>query len=140
MNVALGRLNAEGPAGELFAAARGRLPGSGVVAEARQAAFDEFTRLGLPHRRIEDWKYTDLRALLRKVAPLARSPDKAALALASKAVKSHRIHGTQKLVLVDGVFVPELSDVAALESGIRRCKRFAKCLRMTVIPSEPICC
>jgi Fe-S cluster assembly protein SufD len=119
MNVALGRLNAEGPAGELFAAARGRLPGSGVVAEARQAAFEEFMRLGLPHRRIEDWKYTDLRALLRKVGPLAPSPDKAAVVLAAKAVKSHRINGTQKLVLVDGVFVPQLSDVAALESGIR---------------------
>jgi Fe-S cluster assembly protein SufD len=119
MNVALAKLNTEGGGGELFAAARGRLPGSGVVAEARQAAFDEFMRLGLPHRRIEDWKYTDLRALLRQVAPLAPSPDKAALALASKAVKSQRIHGTQKLVLVDGVFVPQLSDVATLEDGLR---------------------
>jgi Fe-S cluster assembly protein SufD len=112
-------LNTEGPVGELFASARGRLPGSGVVAEARQAAFDEFTRLGLPHRRIEDWKYTDLRALLRKIAPLAPSPDKAALALASKAVKSQAIKGTQKLVLVDGVFAPQLSDIAALEAGLR---------------------
>ena len=119
MNVALAKLTTEGPVDELFASARGRLPGSGVVAEARQAAFDEFTRLGLPHRRIEDWKYTDLRALLRKIAPLAPSPDKAALALASKAVKSHAIKGTQKLVLVDGVFVPQLSDIAALESGVR---------------------
>jgi Fe-S cluster assembly protein SufD len=119
MNVALAKLNTEGPVGELFASARGRLPGSGVVAEARQAAFDEFTRLGLPYRRIEDWKYTDLRALLRKIAPLAPSPDKAALALASKAVKSLKIRGTQKLVLVDGVFVPQLSDIAAFESGVR---------------------
>jgi Fe-S cluster assembly protein SufD len=119
MNVALAKLNTEGPVGELFASARGRLPGSGVVAEARQAAFDEFTRLGLPHRRIEDWKYTDLRALLRKIAPLAPSPDKAALALASKAVKSQAIKGTQKLVLVDGVFAPQLSDIAALEAGLR---------------------
>ncbi len=119
MNVALAKLNMEDPAGELFASAHGRLPGSDVVAEARQAAFDEFMRLGLPHRRIEDWKYTDLRALLRKVAPLAPSPDKAALALASKAVKSHAIKGTQKLVLVDGVFAPQLSDVAVLEGGVR---------------------
>jgi Fe-S cluster assembly protein SufD len=119
MNVALTKLNSEGPADELFASAGGRLPGSGVVMETRQAAFDEFTRLGLPHRRIEDWKYTDLRALLRKVAPLAPSPDKAALALASKAVKSQRVRGTQKLVLVDGVFVPQLSDLAAPESGVR---------------------
>jgi len=34
-------------------------------------------------------------------------------------VKSQKIRGTQKLVLVDGVFAPELSDVGALESGIR---------------------
>ena len=27
--------------------------------------------LGLPHRRIEDWKYTDLRMLMRDVLPLA---------------------------------------------------------------------
>ena len=27
---------------------------------------------GLPHRRLEDWKYTDLRALMREVLPLAR--------------------------------------------------------------------
>src|SRR5579859_3073605 len=118
MNVALGKMNTESPAGELFASARGRLPGSGAVDEAGQAAFDEFTRLGLPHRRIEEWKYTDLRALLRKIAPLAPSPDGAALALASKAVKSLKIRGTQKLVLVDGVFAPELSDLAALESGV----------------------
>src|ERR1700732_4091584 len=107
MNVALAKLNMEDPADELFASARGRLPGSGVVAQARQSEFDEFTRLGLPHRRIEDWKYTDLRALLRKVAPLAPSPDKAALALAAAAVKSQAIDGTQKLVLVDGVFEPQ---------------------------------
>jgi Fe-S cluster assembly protein SufD len=119
MNVALAKLNMESPAGELFASARGRLPGSGAVAAARQAAFDEFARLDLPHRRIEDWKYTDLRALLRKIAPLAPSPDKATLALASEAVKSEAIEGTHKLVLVDGVFAPLLSDVASLEGGLR---------------------
>src|SRR5882724_3332364 len=119
MNVALAKMNTEGPVDELFTSARGRLPGSRIVAEARQAAFDEFARLGLPHRRIEDWTYTDLRALLRKIAPLAPAPDKAALALASKAVKSHAIKGTQKLVLVDGVFAPQLSDIAALETGVR---------------------
>src|SRR6202047_2323374 len=119
MNVALAKLNMEDPAGELFASAHGRLPGSDVVAEARQAAFDEFMRLGLPHRRIEDWKYTDLRALLRKGAPLAPSPDKAALALASKAVKAHAIKGTQKPVLVDGGFAPQLANVAVLEAGVR---------------------
>jgi len=118
MNVALAKSPTGQPVGELFAAARGRLPGTGPVAELRQAAFDDFARRGLPHRRIEEWKYTDLRAQLREVAPLAPAPDQAALTRAAKAVKSLGIDGTQKLVLVDGVFTPQLSDVAALETGV----------------------
>lgn len=118
MNVALVK-PATDALGELFAAARSRLPGTGVVADVRQKAFDDFARLGLPHRRIEEWKYTDLRALLREVAPLAPAPDPAALARAAKAVKSLGIDGTQKLVLVDGVFAPQLSDMASLEAGVQ---------------------
>lgn len=118
MNVALAKSTAGQPVGELFAAARGRLPGTGPVAEARQAAFDDFARRGLPHRRIEEWKYTDLRTLVREVAPLAPAPDQAAFDRAASAVKVLGIGGTQKLVLVDGVFAPQLSDLAALESGV----------------------
>lgn len=118
MNVALVKPTTEQPFGELFTAARGRLPGSGPVAELRQQAFDDFARLGLPHRRIEEWKYTDLRALLREIAPLAATPDQAALARAAKVVKSLGIEGTQKFVLVDGVFAPQLSDMASLETGV----------------------
>ena len=112
MNVALVKSKAEQPYGELFAAARGRLPGTGPVADVRQKAFDDFVQRGLPHRRIEEWKYTDLRALLREVAPLAGSPDKAALTRAKAAVAALGVEGTHNLVLVDGVFVPELSDTA----------------------------
>lgn len=118
MNVALTRPATEQPFGDLFAAARGRLPGSGPVADVRQAAFDDFAHRGLPHRRIEEWKYTDLRALLKDVAPLAPAPDSAALAKAAKAVKALGIDGTQKLVLVDGVFVPQLSDLTGVEAGV----------------------
>ncbi len=118
MNVALTKPTTEQPFSNLFAAARGRLPGTDPVADVRQAAFDDFARRGLPHRRIEEWKYTDLRALLREVAPLAALPDKAALARAAAAVKALGIDGTQKLVLVDGVFVPQLSDLNGLEAGV----------------------
>ena len=119
MNVAVVKTNHAQPFGELFAAARGRLPGTGPVADLRQKAFDDFARLGLPHRRIEEWKYTDLRALMREIAPLAPAPDQAALSRAAKAVKALGIGGTQKLVLVDGVFAPQLSDMASLDDGIR---------------------
>ncbi len=42
----------------------------GWVKEARGAAANRFRAEGLPHRRIEEWKYTDLRALMRDVPPL----------------------------------------------------------------------
>lgn len=118
MNIALAKSTTEQPFGELFAAARSRLPGAGPVATVRQTAFDDFARQGLPHRRLEEWKYTDLRALLRDVAPLAAAPDKAAFARAAAAMKVLGVTGTQNLVLVDGVFAPQLSDVASLEKGI----------------------
>jgi Fe-S cluster assembly protein SufD len=54
-----------------FAAARPKLPGKGAIADLRDAAFQRFDAAGLPHRRIEEWKYTDLRALMREAKPLA---------------------------------------------------------------------
>ena len=54
-----------------FAAARDTLPGKGAVAALREDAFRRFDAKGLPHRRVEEWKYTDLRALMREAKPLA---------------------------------------------------------------------
>ncbi len=79
-------------------------------------AFETYERLGLPHRRIEEWKYTDLRALVGEVLPLAAAPMRLRLKRAADAVKAHAIAGARKLVLVDGVFAADLSDVKALAS------------------------
>jgi Fe-S cluster assembly protein SufD len=98
--------------------ARDRLPGTGEIADARRRAFESYERAGLPHRRIEDWKYTDLRVLMRDVLPLAAASDAAALKRAEAAAKAHAIEGERRLVLVDGVFAPKLSDVGKLESGL----------------------
>ncbi|HTV28707.1 MAG TPA: Fe-S cluster assembly protein SufD, partial [Xanthobacteraceae bacterium] len=65
-----------------FNQARAQLPGDNAVAAQRKAAFDLFAKEGLPHRRVEDWKYTDLRALMRDAKPLASPPDAAAKARA----------------------------------------------------------
>lgn len=118
MNVALAKTGAGSMAGEVFAAAQSRLPGKAEVAELRRQALETYERLGLPHRRIEEWKYTDLRALVRELLALAPSPDAAALARAGAAIKPHAIAGAGRLVLVDGAFAPELSDVAALGTGV----------------------
>ena len=54
-----------------FAVARDTLPGKGAVAALREDAFRRFDAKGLPHRRVEEWKYTDLRALMREAKPQA---------------------------------------------------------------------
>src|SRR5579872_5357587 len=119
MNVAVSKAEAKGMASDVFTAVRELLPGSGEVAKARRQAFEAYERAGLPHRRLEDWKYTDLRALMREVLPLAAAPDANALKRAKAALSSLPRVDTCRLVLVDGVFVPSLSDLASLESGIR---------------------
>lgn len=114
MNVAVAKTTTGATLDGTFAAARGRLPGTGPVTETRQRAFDAFAVGGLPNRRVEEWKYTDLRKLLGDVAPLATAPDQAALAEARNAVAALKDGDTQKLVLVDGVFAADLSDLSAI--------------------------
>jgi Fe-S cluster assembly protein SufD len=118
MNLALAKTETGRALGELFAVARTRLPGAGRIADTRQQAFEAYERAGLPHRRIEDWKYTDLRVLMREVLPLAAAPDASALTRAGAALKLHAIEDVRKLVLVDGVFAPKLSDLGDLEKGL----------------------
>ncbi|MGA8499623.1 MAG: Fe-S cluster assembly protein SufD [Xanthobacteraceae bacterium] len=116
--VAIIKTAAETALAQAFSQARGRLPGDGAIAAQRAAAFDVFAKAGLPHRRIEDWKYTDLRALMREAKPLAAPPDTAAKAQAKTAGALLGDVETRRLVFVDGAFVAELSDVATLEPGL----------------------
>jgi Fe-S cluster assembly protein SufD len=118
MNVVLAKTDDGRALGEAFALARPRLPGAGTVADTRRQAFAAYERSGLPHRRIEDWKYTDLRVLMRTVLPLAAAPDAAASSGAAAALRLHAIDGVRRLVLVDGVFAANLSDLTGLEQGL----------------------
>ncbi len=58
---------------DLYAAVADQLPGasSEEVRSWRGAALDAFGETGFPHRRQEEWKYTDLRSLMPEVLPLA---------------------------------------------------------------------
>jgi Fe-S cluster assembly protein SufD len=103
---------------QAFSQARDRLPGDEAIAAQRDAAFDLFAKQGLPHRRIEEWKYTDLRALMREAKPLAAPPDAAAKARVKDAGALLGDIEARRLVFVDGVFVPELSDLRNLEPGL----------------------
>jgi Fe-S cluster assembly protein SufD len=101
-----------------YAERAGALPGGAAVKALREEAFRRFEENGLPHRRVEEWKYTDLRALLREARPIAAPPDAAARARAAAVVAAAEAIDARRIVLVDGVFVPELSDLAGLEGGL----------------------
>jgi len=101
-----------------FAMAKRALPGAPAVAALREDAFRRFESEGLPHRRVEEWKYTDLRALMRDAKPLAGVPDAAAKARAKQAMDMLAAIEARAIVFVDGAFVPELSDLADLEAGL----------------------
>ena len=100
-----------------YEAARGTLPGKGAVANMREQAFQAFETRGLPHRRVEEWKYTDLRALMREANPLAPIPDAKAKARAKGAGEILAGVDCRRLVFVDGMFVPDMSDLAP-EDGL----------------------
>jgi len=116
--VAVVKTAAETALAQAFAQARDRLPGDDAIAARRDAAFDVFAKQGLPHRRIEEWKYTDLRALMREAKPLASPPDAAVKARAKNAGRMLGDLDARRLVLVDGAFVAELSDLRDLEAGL----------------------
>ena len=116
--VAIIKTAAETALAQEFAQAHARLPGGKAIAAQRAAAFNVFAREGLPHRRIEEWKYTDLRALMRDAKPLALPPDAKAKTRAKSAGALLGDVETRRLVFVDGAFVAELSDIAALEPGL----------------------
>jgi Fe-S cluster assembly protein SufD len=103
---------AEQALAEAFAVAK--LPG---LAQARADAFAQFDKSGLPHRRVEEWKYTDLRALWREAKPLASPPDAKAKDKAKSVAPELKGIESRRLTFVDGAFVPELSDLTA-EPGV----------------------
>ena len=101
-----------------FAAAKASLPGANGVAALREEAFRRFEAGGLPSRRIEEWKYTDLRALMREAKPLAPLPDAAARRWAAESAALLASIDARRIVFVDGSFVPELSDLSDIEPGL----------------------
>ena len=105
------RTDAENTLATEFNAARTRLPGGPATVAAREAAFAAFQKAGLPHRRVEAWHYTDLRALVRTVPPLAGEAPSDPAELVDLLPGLDRA----RLVVVDGVYRPELSDLRGLD-------------------------
>jgi len=92
MNVVVSKTKAEQQLAEQFEARAARLPGAGWVREARRKAIGAFAAFGLPSRRSEAWRYSDLRARWKQVfAAAALDP------------------GTFDPALIDAALGPELA-------------------------------
>lgn len=109
--VRIPRTEAERALAEAFAAHRAALPGTPLVAAARQRAFDAFVAKGLPHRRVEAWRYTDLRALIRAIPPLAGDDAAVPPSLADPLAGLDRA----RIVILDGRYRADLSDLSGLD-------------------------
>ena len=82
-----------------------RLPGARIpaVAALREAAAEVFGNTGLPTRRVEAWRYTDL-------GPVARESFREPLSLAEEFPALPPARCAARAVFVDGRFQPELSE------------------------------
>ncbi|MEZ5788785.1 MAG: Fe-S cluster assembly protein SufD [Xanthobacteraceae bacterium] len=105
-----------------WAEAKTRLAGP---ANLREAAFRHFETAGLPNRRVEEWKYTDLRALMREAKPLALPPDRATLARAADGGRILSGIEAHRFTIVNGFLAPPAPDAPAADPGIMTSELFA---------------
>lgn len=104
-----------------FAALQEALPGAQneQVAKLRAKAMERYAALGLPHRRIEAWKYTDLRARLGEAYPMVRPSGRPIEWTEIEKGLGPRIAGLDayRVIIAEGEFRAELSDVQALKDA-----------------------
>jgi len=101
---------------DAFAKVEKELPGNDWAAGLRRKAIQAFGSLGLPHRRIEAWKYTDLRTRLTDAFPPLLDGHVSKNALAELLGKPVAKLPAYRVVIVGGSLQAELSDLAALRA------------------------
>jgi Fe-S cluster assembly protein SufD len=99
---------------DAYAAVRAMLPGDPTVKALREEAFNRFEAGGLPNRRIEQWKYTDLRALMREAKPLAGAAD----ASFTGVPKLWSGVDARLVAIVNGRYARKWSDANQAEPGV----------------------
>lgn len=94
-------------------------PAAPLLAALREAAAGELQNLRFPQRKDEAWRQTDLSSLRTAsiVAPSPASSDSIAAVLADCSNAS--VSEGMRVVLVDGVYSAELSDLASLPTEVQ---------------------
>ena len=102
-----------------YRALASRLPGAGDAAlrKLREDAIAAFAARGLPNRRVEEWKYTDLRAAMQQAFEPASEGAPAGFDLDPLLGPLAEIGGA-RLVFINGRLSPVLSRLGALPDGL----------------------
>jgi len=87
----------------------------GWLKQRRENAMQRFAELGFPTRKQEAWRFTDLQPLQRAPFPPATGTSEVAAVDIAPWLYADAAH---RIVLVDGVFVPELSAIGKLPAGV----------------------
>lgn len=95
------------------------LPGRHLpwMKQARAAALARFSGAGFPTAREEDWKYTNVAAIEKRLFPLALSEHREGVEDSVRVQSLNEDY--HRLVFVDGRFAPGLSRVLPLPAGAR---------------------
>lgn len=116
--------------------------------EARVAAFDAFCKGGLPHRKVESWKYTDITSVL--AGPFRRPPSAALSLLLPEGVRQRGLsdypvvgqdqplallsralsHGGVELAVPAGVEIREVVEIVLPPAGANDVVCPALCIRV----------
>jgi Fe-S cluster assembly protein SufD len=92
--------------------------GPGWLKQLRESAIASFAKLGFPTARNEDWKYTSVDPIASTTFERVKQSDGevAADAIAELAFIPAR---SARLVFIDGIYSPRLSELAGLPRGVR---------------------
>ncbi|SOR28105.1 protein of unknown function [Methylorubrum extorquens] len=110
------RSPAEAGLSKLFESARKGFASEQAI--SREEAFRFFEATGLPSRRVEAFKYTDLRAAITEAAPPAEAPSEDAARAAVAGTTGFNAVEAVRLTFVNGHLVASLSDLDRVPEGV----------------------
>ncbi len=88
----------------------------GWLTDGRRAALQRFSALGLPNRRHEEWKYTNLKPLTE--LPFDPVAPAGTMELDESVFAAHLAIGDVTLVFVDGILATGLGNLKSLPQGV----------------------
>lgn len=118
------RTSAETALVERFTSVGANLPGDAAVQSLREKSFAPIQKFGLPNRRVEAYKYTDLRAVMKDAPPVAPElqGEKLRVALAQKPVLT--VDGATVIRFINGYLaekpagIPDGVDLMPLHAAL----------------------